>query len=46
MDDDSLLKAVKQWLKDIGQEFYRKGIPTLVLKWQKVVVDDDDYVEK
>jgi histone-lysine N-methyltransferase SETMAR len=45
-DDESLVTAAKQWLKDAGGEFYRAGIQALVPRWRKAVELNGDYVEK
>jgi len=45
-DDESLVKAAKQWLKGAGAEFYRRGIHALVPRWRMAVANDGDYVEK
>ena len=41
-DDESLVKAAKQWLKSAGVEFYRRGIEGLVPRWRKAVAIDGD----
>ena len=45
-DDESFVKAAKEWLKGAGVEFYRRGIEALVPRWRKAVTNDGDYVEK
>jgi histone-lysine N-methyltransferase SETMAR len=45
-DDDSVIEAVRKWLRRQGKSWYRQGIHALVPCGRKAVQVDGDYVEK
>jgi hypothetical protein len=45
-DDNSVIEAVRKWLRRQGKSWYRQGIHALVPCWRKAVQVDGDYVEK
>ena len=45
-DDESVIDAVKTWLRVQDKSFYRQGIHALTQRWRKAVERDGDYVEK
>jgi histone-lysine N-methyltransferase SETMAR len=45
-DDESLVAAAKNYLRDAGPEFYKAGIQALVKRWGKAVEIGGDNVEK
>jgi len=45
-DDDSVIRAVRTWLRKQETSWYREGRHALVSRWHKAVDVDGDYVEK
>jgi hypothetical protein len=45
-DDDSVIRAVRSWLREQETSWYREGMHALVSRWRKAVDVDGDYVEK
>ena len=45
-DDESVIRAVRTWLREQETSWYREGMHTLVSRWRKAVDVDADYVEK
>jgi hypothetical protein len=45
-DDDSVIEAVRKWLRRQDKSWYWQGIQALVPRWCKAVQVDGDYVEK
>ena len=43
---EAIQKAVRQCLRMVGTEFYRRGIFKLPERWEKFVQRSGDYVEK
>ena len=43
---EAIQKAVRQYLRMAGKDFYRRGIFKLPERWQKCVQRSGDYVEK
>ena len=43
--NEALQTAVRQCLRAVGTEFYRKGIFKLPERWEKCVQRNGDYVE-
>ena len=43
-DDNELKAAVKSWLRNQPQEFYRKGILDLTQRWAKAITRHGEYV--
>ena len=43
---EAIQKAVRQCLRMVGTEFYRRGIFKLPERWEKCVQRSGDYVEK
>jgi 23S rRNA maturation mini-RNase III len=45
-DDESVIRAVRTWLREQETSWYRKGMHALVSRWPKAVDVDGDNVEK
>jgi 23S rRNA maturation mini-RNase III len=45
-DDESVIRAVRTWLREQETSWYREGRHALVSRWHKAVNVDGDYVEK
>jgi len=45
-DDESVIRAVRTWLREQETSRYREGMHALVSRWRKAVDIDGDYVEK
>jgi hypothetical protein len=45
-DDESVIRAVRTWLREQETSWYREGMQALVSRWRKAVDGDGDYVEK
>ncbi|KDR22890.1 hypothetical protein L798_14745, partial [Zootermopsis nevadensis] len=45
-DDESVIQAVRTWLRAQDKSWYRQGMHALVPRWRKAVQVDGDYVEK
>jgi histone-lysine N-methyltransferase SETMAR len=45
-DDESVIRAVRTWLREQETSWYREGTHALVLYWRKAIDLDGDYVEK
>ena len=45
-DDESVIRAVRTWLREQERSWYREGTHTLVWRWHKAINVDGDYVEK
>ena len=45
-DDESVILAVRTWLREQERSSYREGMHALVSRWRKAVDVDGDYVEK
>jgi hypothetical protein len=45
-DDESVIRAVRTWLREQETSWYREGTHALVSRWRKAVDVDGDYVEK
>ena len=44
-DDESVIHAVRTWLREQETSWYREGMHALVSHWRKAVDVDGDYVE-
>jgi histone-lysine N-methyltransferase SETMAR len=44
--DDEVKQAVASWIKQRTPEFFIDGMGTLVLRWEKCIERQGDYVEK
>jgi len=44
--DDEVKQAVTSWIKQRTPEFFIDGMPKLVLRWEKYIERQGDYVEK
>jgi transposase len=44
--DDKAKQAVTSWIKQITPEFFIDGMRKLVLRWEKCIERQGDYVEK
>ena len=44
--DEEVKAAVSNWLRTQFTEFYAKRIDNLILRWNKCVAKEADYVEK
>jgi hypothetical protein len=45
-DDESVIRAVRTWLREQETSWYREGMHALVSRWHKALDTDGDYVEK
>ena len=45
-DDESVIRAVRTWLREQKTSWYREGTHSLVLRWRKAVNVDGDSVKK
>ena len=45
-DDESVIRAVRTWLREQETSWYREGMHALVSRWRKAVDVHGDYVEK
>ena len=45
-DDESVIRAVRTWLREQETCWYREGMHAFVSCWRKAVDVDRDYVEK
>ena len=45
-DDESVIRAVRTWLREQEMSWYREGLHALISRWHKAVDLDGDYVEK
>lgn len=45
-DDDDLTEEVTNWLKTLDEKFLRRGMYSLLHRWQKCIDLHGDYVEK
>ena len=45
-DEESVIRAVRTWLREQEASWYRGGMHALVSRWRKAVDVDGDYVEK
>jgi hypothetical protein len=45
-DDESMIRAVRTWLREQETSWYREGMHALVSRWHKAVDLDGDNVEK
>ena len=45
-DDESVIRAVRTWLREQETSWYRDGMHSLVSRWRKAVDLDGDYAEK
>jgi len=45
-DDDSVIRAVRTWLREQEMSWCREGMHALVLCWRKAIDIDGGYVEK
>jgi len=45
-DDESVIHAVRKWLRKQETSWYREGMHALVSRWRKAIDVDGDYVEK
>jgi hypothetical protein len=46
LEDDSLIRAVRTWLREQETSWYKEGMHDLVSRCRKTVEVDGDYVEK
>jgi hypothetical protein len=44
--DDEVKQAVTSWIKQRTPEFFGDGMRKLVLRWEKCIERQGDYVEK
>jgi histone-lysine N-methyltransferase SETMAR len=44
--DDEVKQAVMSWIKQRTPEFFIDGMHKLVLRWEKCIERQEDYVEK
>jgi len=44
--DDEVKQAVTSWIKQITPEFFTDGMCKLVLRWEKRIERQGEYVEK
>jgi len=44
--DDEVKQAVTSWIKKRTREFFIDGMRKLVLRWEKCIEQQGDYVEK
>jgi hypothetical protein len=45
-ENDSVIEAVRKWLRRQDKSWYVQGIHLFVPRWRKAVQVDGDYVEK
>ena len=45
-DDESVIRAVRTWLREQEMSWYSEGMHALVSSWRKAVDVHGDYVEK
>ena len=45
-DDESVISAVRTWLREQETSWYSEGMHALVSRWRKAVGVHGDYVEK
>jgi hypothetical protein len=45
-DDESVIRAVRTWLREQETSWYREGMHAFNSRWRKAVDLDGDYVEK
>ena len=45
-DDESVIRAVRTWLREQETRWYREGMHAFVSRWRKAVDLDGGYVEK
>jgi len=45
-DDESVIRAVRTWLREQETSCYREGMHVLLSRWRKAVDVDGGYVEK
>jgi hypothetical protein len=45
-DEESVIRALRTWLRERETSWYREGMHALVARWRKAVDVDGDYVEK
>jgi len=45
-DDESVIRAVRTWLREKETSCYREGMHAFVSRWHKAVDVNGDYVEK
>ena len=45
-DNESVIRAMRTWLREQETSWYREGMHALVSRWRKAVDVDGDYVEK
>jgi hypothetical protein len=45
-DDESVIRAVRTWLREQETSWHREGMHALVSRWCKAIDLDGDYVEK
>jgi histone-lysine N-methyltransferase SETMAR len=45
-DNESVIRAVRTWLRGKETSWYREGMSALVSRWRKSVDVDEDYVAK
>jgi hypothetical protein len=43
---ESVISAVRAWLREQKMNWYREGMHALVSRWRKAIDVDGDYVEK
>jgi len=44
--DDEVKQALTSWIKQRTPKFFIDGMHKLVLRWEKYIEPQDDYVEK
>jgi hypothetical protein len=45
-DDESVIRAVRTWLREQDTSWYSEGMHALVSRWRKAIDIDGYYVEK
>ena len=45
-DDESVIRAIRTWLREQETNWYREGMHAFDSRWRKAVGVDGDYVEK
>ena len=45
-EDEDLIQEVKTWLQKLDGDFFKRGIYSLMHRWQKCIDLESDYIEK
>ena len=45
-EDEDLIQEVKTWLQNLDGDFFKRGIYSLMHRWQKCIDLEGDYIEK